>query len=591
MAINKVIYYLIPLIFLVFAALMIFGPDKLFAGVKDSVDTIQEYAPDVNVGMNKLNAEAPSIPEEHRQAVINLIQSIKDLRDSPNTNCFANYGGFTKLGEKGTSLNFQWDPNTQKTYLTASGGAGGKQEVYYEEIENVRPCVIAWGYNNQAPVATTFHARFIEKMINEESKGSYYFRADNINIFDTSNWDTVDSGVKLVHNGRSDNYQYNLEDDGWLFKPDEDGTFCFLPTVSKALEVGKQAYNYKKCYSTGNNGLSPYCFYSDGSDSLQKKIGGNDLKLCSTPSYKFVEAEFGEMFAKAFPESFYGANIVNVCLDGQACWYHDKNSCNYLKEWPDMYEKVGTDCLLLLNFRKANKGCAYLGISPGSKILTSLDQTELIYGSNAKGWLGENKGEWESQVTSHPDFKVTVDSYSGSLVCGDDGLWHNLYGLQENCSDGKDNDFNGKVDCADKSCDGKLALTSSEGVGDYTTEFKYYCELSENNCADGFDNDNDGLIDCKETSCNGKSCGSDKVCHNYGCKTTIEINEGDEKGYPLNYNNCFDGIDNDNDGLIDCKDNNDCSVLTYNNDHTLYCDHNEEVAEKEPIAINVGFVT
>lgn len=47
-------------------------------------------------------------------------------------------------------------------------------------------------------------------------------------------------------------------------------------------------------------------------------------------------------------------------------------------------------------------------------------------------------------------------------------------------------------------------------------------------CNDGIDNDNDGFIDCDDFDCD-----SDPNC-------AIEI--------------CDDGIDNDNDGFIDCDD-------------------------------------
>lgn len=57
-------------------------------------------------------------------------------------------------------------------------------------------------------------------------------------------------------------------------------------------------------------------------------------------------------------------------------------------------------------------------------------------------------------------------------------------------------------------------------------------------CFDGIDNDRDGLSDC-----------DDPDCSIYGrCRRTTDSEEGRE---------CFDGIDNDGDGLTDCEDN-DC---------------------------------
>lgn len=53
-------------------------------------------------------------------------------------------------------------------------------------------------------------------------------------------------------------------------------------------------------------------------------------------------------------------------------------------------------------------------------------------------------------------------------------------------------------------------------------------------CDDGLDNDNDGFIDCADNSCD-----SDPNC------TAPEV--------------CNDGLDNDNDGFTDCEDN-DCNA-------------------------------
>lgn len=58
------------------------------------------------------------------------------------------------------------------------------------------------------------------------------------------------------------------------------------------------------------------------------------------------------------------------------------------------------------------------------------------------------------------------------------------------CSDGKDNNLNGKIDCADPSCSG---LGSCVEAG---------------RCADGIDNDANGLIDCADVA----ACAADPIC-------------------------------------------------------------------------------
>jgi len=69
-------------------------------------------------------------------------------------------------------------------------------------------------------------------------------------------------------------------------------------------------------------------------------------------------------------------------------------------------------------------------------------------------------------------------------------------------------------------------------------------EMDDETCSDGIDNDGDGLIDCKDTECKYSPvvtvCGSGE--------NTVEA--------------CSDGIDNDNDGYTDCRDW-DCNKNPY----------------------------
>jgi hypothetical protein len=74
-------------------------------------------------------------------------------------------------------------------------------------------------------------------------------------------------------------------------------------------------------------------------------------------------------------------------------------------------------------------------------------------------------------------------------------------------------------------------------------------QLGPEDCIDGFDNDNDGLIDCDDNDCNTE------------CNAMEEI--------------CGDGIDNDLDGLTDCFDqdcNSECNSCTDNDDDGYYID-------------------
>ncbi|MGL1902284.1 MAG: von Willebrand factor type A domain-containing protein [Fibrobacterales bacterium] len=95
----------------------------------------------------------------------------------------------------------------------------------------------------------------------------------------------------------------------------------------------------------------------------------------------------------------------------------------------------------------------------------------------------------------------------------------NLENTIDKCTDGIDNDNNGFVDCAEKTCNDFVQI-DCRGRED-----------TEKQCQDGIDNDADGYIDCADKQCQPfDSCG----------ESTVET--------------CTDGVDNDGDGLTDCED-------------------------------------
>jgi hypothetical protein len=98
--------------------------------------------------------------------------------------------------------------------------------------------------------------------------------------------------------------------------------------------------------------------------------------------------------------------------------------------------------------------------------------------------------------------------------------------MPENCTDGYDNDFDGRFDCDDTDCSADPACTPSA---------RYMAPLAEV-CDDGTDNDGDGDIDCEDSDCFGD-------CH---CRVTPR--------YMAPQEICDDGIDNDADCAVDCDD-------------------------------------
>jgi|GEM_PF-1832722 len=105
----------------------------------------------------------------------------------------------------------------------------------------------------------------------------------------------------------------------------------------------------------------------------------------------------------------------------------------------------------------------------------------------------------------------------------------------EICDDGIDNDCDRITDCCDDDC--RYPLDP-------------YCQ-AETECDDGIDNDCDLTIDC----CGGEVCTS---CGYYGLETCCYQGPGDPdcQGEPECEveSDCYDGEDNDCDGLVDCCD-------------------------------------
>ncbi|MBI5517020.1 MAG: PPC domain-containing protein [Deltaproteobacteria bacterium] len=97
----------------------------------------------------------------------------------------------------------------------------------------------------------------------------------------------------------------------------------------------------------------------------------------------------------------------------------------------------------------------------------------------------------------------------------------------ESCSNGRDDDLDGLIDCGDPDCARAPGCGPCVPAGPENAPFV---------CADGRDNDCDGFTDCADPE-----CGSAPSC----CRPT-----GLEEG-PLA---CRDGRDNDCDGLADCAD-------------------------------------
>lgn len=221
-------------------------------------------------------------------------------------------------------------------------------------------------------------------------------------------------------------------------------------------------------------------------------------------------------------------------------------------------------------------------------------------GSDADGWGGETGGA-----------PAAVAPPAGGLSAGD-RLESREEASDGACGDGRDNDGDRFVDCADYDCcgwadcgcdgscvnrsacrvpvssppwvdedpDGGAAASSTAlpttdldaTAGALTIDAEVdavvsgaggsggvvVAERTETVCSDGLDDDEDGFVDCLDYDC----CGPDAACGCAGGCAAARICSRSEAGVPTVESRCADGLDDDEDGFVDCLDYDCCGPDT-----------------------------
>jgi hypothetical protein len=181
---------------------------------------------------------------------------------------------------------------------------------------------------------------------------------------------------------------------------------------------------------------------------------------------------------------------------------------------------------------------------PGSSGVCCLSTTETCNGLDDDCDGQADNGVPEDGCYTGPEGTLGVGRCrAGTRPCQEGAIAEACVGevlpLEEQCN-GEDDDCDGQVDDGfdfqnDRHhCGGcNIACTPQENcvAGGCLSS-------SETQCDDGMDNNNDGLIDCDDPLCDGRSCGTGCLCIG---TTPTELE-------------CGDGADNDQDGLTDCAD-------------------------------------
>jgi hypothetical protein len=146
---------------------------------------------------------------------------------------------------------------------------------------------------------------------------------------------------------------------------------------------------------------------------------------------------------------------------------------------------------------------------------------------------------------------------SGACVCA------GTEARETTCGDGKDNDCDGLIDCQDPDCLGKVCDGTGKVCPGPAPSTCGVCltGTTETNCSDGKDNDCDGLVDCFDPDCQ-PSTGPGALCNPFGgrCLLTSGIPSCGCPGGATTETACSGGVDDDCDGKTDCADE-DCQPL------------------------------
>ena len=279
-AAEKLAIYLIPLIVLVLLGMFYYGPSGAFGRAQNITTGVIDFV-NATVGADELSGGTPTIPENHREAILKLNETIKGMLIDDDLECFANYGGFPDLGEEGTSIIMVYNEQADRTDFRILGGEGGQQVItnLLFSIEGMHPCVVAGEKEINAEVVKVpeeFYRQFLESPSTGSLYGYYNNIVNQIKIFygtEGANGNKIE--VPELGDDIVNDQNNNLQDGGWLFKTSGfygRADICFFPTV----------YGNADCDGDDSDGLDNNCLTDTSEDeSLIWKNDHGTLNLCS----------------------------------------------------------------------------------------------------------------------------------------------------------------------------------------------------------------------------------------------------------------------------------------------------------------------
>ncbi len=261
---EKLGFWIIPLVALIIIALVYWGPEGFYQNMKELGDTVSGYVPNVSIGMNELNASAVALPAGQAGEISALKSMITKMLDSPDNNCFGDFGGFKSdlgNGDKTTTITFYYDNTPQMTKMKVVNGIGNVYAIY--NFSGMRPCIIA-GRDNEAE---NFYRHYVK---GEPNLFTPYYRvavegiAQGLKISYQNEWSSY-NGNTLEVLGWPDDFSVNDEgnnfDNGGLLFKGNNKDICFFPT-NKEIDYdddGIEADIVKELKQKVKNGNLPTC--------------------------------------------------------------------------------------------------------------------------------------------------------------------------------------------------------------------------------------------------------------------------------------------------------------------------------------------
>src|SRR3989344_4490185 len=233
---SDIIFYVLPLTFLIVVVILFFGQGGMWEDLKDTVNELKDkwgvswILPRIGIGQEALEADV-SVSEEHRGQVLEITRVINTMLGENKHNCFGDFGELSDLGEEGTTLIFEY--RGDRTIMTIQGGAGGQQQIteLRAEFPGMRPCVIA-GRDELVENFFNYFIDYQDKVCGGGPCYPYYQQVDSISIAyrtDNNNANQIIVAGPGFSDGPVNDESDNFESHGWLFTPDG-RHICFFPT-------------------------------------------------------------------------------------------------------------------------------------------------------------------------------------------------------------------------------------------------------------------------------------------------------------------------------------------------------------------------